>query len=255
MNRFFIPLESPVSDRLDVTEPALIHRLRDVLRLRPGDAVIVFDNSGWEYEVLLEQVETDRIVGQIQKKRLCQNEPRTKVTLYQAVLKGERFEWALQKGTEVGVSAFVPLLSERCIVQDAHQLSRRKLQRWEKVIQAAAEQSRRGRVPTLQPLMLFSAACEQAHRNGGLALIPWEEASTPLRTVLEEVGSGGERETALPPFNVAIFIGPEGGFSEAEVQQACDYGLRPVRLGPRILRAETAGVVATALVLYHYGDL
>lgn len=248
MNRFFIPLASPTPERLDITEPALIHRMRDVLRLRPGDAVIVFDNSGWEYEVLLEQVGSDHLVGQIRQRRICQNEPRTKITLYQAVLKGERFEWALQKGTEVGVSAFVPLLSERCIVQDAHQLSRRKLQRWEKIIQAAAEQSRRGRVPTLQPLMLFSAACEQVHRSGGLALIPWEGASTPLRAVLEEARTES-------PFNVAIFIGPEGGFSEAEVQLARNYGLRPVRLGPRILRAETAGVVAAALVLYHYGDL
>lgn len=248
MNRFFIPLPSPPPDRLDIVEPALIHRMRDVLRLRPGDTVMVFDNSGWEYEVFLEQVEADRILGQIQKKRLCQNEPHIKITLYQAVLKGERFEWALQKGTEVGISTFVPLLSERCIVQDAHQLSRRKLQRWGKIIQAAAEQARRGFVPALQPLMLFSAACEQVHRGGGLALIPWEEASTPLRAVLGKAG-------AESPFNVAIFIGPEGGFSEAEVQLARNYGLRPVRLGPRILRAETAGVVAAALVLYHYGDL
>ncbi len=261
MNRFFIPPEwaghtSPIPDRLELTEPALIHRLRDVLRLKPGDAVIVFDNSGWEYEVLLEQVESERIGGRIQKRRLCQNEPRTKVTLYQAVLKGERFEWALQKGTEVGVSVFVPLLSERCIVRDAHQLSRRKLQRWEKILQAAAEQSQRGRVPTLQPLMLFAAACEQVRRSGGLALIPWERASTPLRAVLEEMGTEGTASDRAPsPFNVAVFIGPEGGFSEAEVQLARNYGLRPVRLGPRILRAETAGVVATALVLYHYGDL
>ncbi len=248
MNRFFIPLASSIRDRLEITEPALIHRMRDVLRLRPGDVVVMFDNSGWEYEVLLEHVETERIAGQVRQKRLCQNEPRTQITLYQAVLKGERFEWALQKGTEVGVSVFVPLLSERCIVQDAHQLSRRKLQRWEKVLQAAAEQSRRGRVPVLQPLVLFAAACEQVHRSGGLALIPWEEASTPLRTVLGETGPES-------PFNVSIFIGPEGGFSEAEVRLARNYGLYPVRLGPRILRAETAGVVATALVLHHYGDL
>jgi len=248
MNRFFIPLPSPTPDRLDITDPALLHRMRDVLRLKPDDVVVVFDNSGWEHEVLLEQVGPDRILGRIRRTRLCQNEPRIQVTLYQAVLKGERFEWALQKGTEVGVSVFVPLLSERCIVQDAHQLSRRKLQRWEKILQAAAEQSRRGRVPALQPLLLFAAACEQVHRSGTLALLPWEEASTPLREVLEEAGPES-------PFNVAIFIGPEGGFSEAEVQLAGRYGLRPVRLGPRILRAETAGVVATALVLYHYGDL
>ncbi len=232
-----------------VDEPGVIHHLRDVLRRRPGDAVIFLDNSGWEYEALLETVEPGRVTAQVQRRHLSGAEPRTKVTLYQAVLKGERFEWALQKGTEVGVSVFVPILSERCMVLDAHQLSRRKLQRWERIIQSAAEQSRRGRLPPLQPLMLFAAACEQVQRSGGLALIPWEEEAKPLSEILQGDSSGPW------PFNVSIFVGPEGGFSHAEVQLARGYGIIPVSLGPRILRAETAGIVATAAILYHYGEL
>lgn len=246
MERFFLSPQAFAGDRVTIVEGALLHRLRDVLRLKPGDNVVFLDDSGWEYETALLEVGATQILGQVRHRRLGVGEPRTKITLYQAVLKGDRFEWALQKGTEIGVSAFVPMLSGRCIVLDAHQLSRRKVVRWERIIRAAAEQSRRSRLPPLQPLVLFAAACEQVHRTGGLALIPWEEEATPIRQVLAEAG----RETR--PFNVHLFIGPEGGFSAAEVQQARDYGIVPVSLGPRILRAETAGVVATAVVLYEY---
>jgi len=249
MERFFLPPKAFLGEEVRVTDAALIHHLRDVLRLRSGDTVVFLDNTGWEYETVLQAIEAGQTTGQIRQRRLCAHEPHTKITLYQAVLKGERFEWALQKGTELGVSVFVPLLSERCIVQDATQLSRRKLQRWEKIIQAAAEQSRRGRLPALQPLTLLAPAYEQVQRSGSLALIPWEEGGAPIRQALEEAGHDHA------PFSVALFIGPEGGFSAAEVQMARDYGIVPVSLGPRILRAETAGVAAAAVVLYQYGDM
>ena len=249
MVRFFLPPKAFAGEEVRVTEPALLHHLRDVLRLRPGDTVVFLDNTGWEYETALLAIEAELATGQVRQRRLCAHEPRTKVTLYQAVLKGERFEWALQKGTELGVGVFVPLLTERCIVQNATQLSRRKLLRWEKIIQAAAEQSRRGRLPPLQPLSLLAPAYEQVQRSGSLALIPWEEGGMPIREALEEAGRGHT------PFSVALFIGPEGGFSPAEVQQARDYGLVPVSLGPRILRAETAGLIAAAAILYELGDL
>lgn len=249
MHRFFLAREAFTTAQVKITEPGLAHRLRNVLRLQRGDAVIFLDNSGWEYETVLQQLEAGLIVGEIQQKRLCPSEPRTKITLHQAMLKGDHFEWVLQKGTEVGISAFLPILSERCIILDAQQVSGRKLERWRRIIQAAAEQSGRGRLPPLQPLTLLPAAYEQIRRSGGLALIPWEEETRPLKEVLQEVG----REQR--PFNVSLFIGPEGGFSAEEIQTAQDYGIIPVSLGPRVLRAETAGIVAAALILYEYGDM
>ncbi len=249
MHRFFLPAGSFREGRVTIEQPDLVHRLAVVLRLRPGDRVVCLDNSGWEFDVVLEELGARCVTGLIEKKRLSSSEPPVKVALYQAVLKGERFEWALQKATEVGVSQFVPLLTERCIVQDASQLSRRKLQRWQKIVQAAAEQSGRGRIPSLQPLMLLPAACERIRIERSLGLMPWEGEVVPLRKVLEETAAMGR------PFNVSLLIGPEGGFSRAEVDLARDYGIRPVSLGPRILRAETAGVVAAALVLYHYGAM
>ena len=249
MRRFFLAHDAFSTDQVRITEPGLSHRLCNVLRLQRGDPVIFMDNSGWEYETVLQQVEAGLIVAEIQQKRLCPYEPHIKITLYQSVLKGDRFEWVLQKGTEIGVSAFLPILGERCIVVDAQQVSERKLDRWRRIIQSAAEQSRRGRLPPLQPLMLFSTACEQARRSGGLALIPWAGATRPIQQVLKEAGRDQR------PFNVSLFIGPEGGFSRAEIQSAQDYGLIPVHMGPRILRAETAGIIAAVLVLYQYGDM
>jgi 16S rRNA (uracil1498-N3)-methyltransferase len=227
----------------------LNHRLRNVLRLEVDDRIVCLDNTNWEYEVVLRQVDPELIAGEILQKRLSPGEPRVKVTLYQAVLKGDRFELVLQKGTEVGISEFVPLLSERCIVLTAQQLSEQKMRRWDRIVQQAAEQSRRGRLPPLQSLMLFSAACERVKRSGGLALIPWIEEATPLQEVLEQAGR------TQRPFNISLFVGPEGGFSPAEVSMARDYGVVPVSLGPRVLRAETAGIVASALILYTYGDM
>ncbi len=246
MQRFFRPPADFIGDEVIIRDPGFAHRLRHVLRMRPGDEVIFLDGSGIEHQVLLRQMEAECIVGEVLSRRICPTEPHIKVALYQALLKGERFEWLLQKATEVGVSEFVPLLSERCIVLDVRQVSEQKVRRWERIIQQAAEQSRRGRLPPLQPLILLGTACEQVQRAGGVALMPWEKAERPLRQVLEE------RER---PFKVAILIGPEGGFSPVEVETAERYGIVPVSLGPRILRAETAGMVAAALVLYHYGEM
>ncbi|MBN1484722.1 MAG: 16S rRNA (uracil(1498)-N(3))-methyltransferase [Chloroflexia bacterium] len=248
MHRFFLPPKAFSSQEVSLNEPGLNHRLRNVLRMQVGDEVIFLDNSGWEFHTVLRQVGVEQIIAEIQYKSLCHSEPRTKVSLYQALIKGDRFEWVLQKGTELGVSAFFPLLCERSIVGDARQISERKLERWRRIIQSAAEQSRRGRLPHLEPLTLFAAACEQVRRSSGLALIPWGKADTPLGEVLQA-------EQEHRPFNVSILIGPEGGFSPEEIRTAQDYDLIPVSLGPRILRAETAGLVATVLVLYQYGDM
>jgi 16S rRNA (uracil1498-N3)-methyltransferase len=111
----------------------------------------------------------------------------------------------------------------------------------------AAEQSGRGRLPTLRPAVMFSTACEDAAR-GGLTLIPWEEErERSLRSVLQAAEP--------PPFSINLFVGPEGGFSAEEVDQAQRYGALPITLGPRILRAETAGLVSAAAILHHLGDL
>ncbi len=246
MHRFFIPASWLEREKVTITGP-LVHRLRNVLRLKAGDHIILLDNSGWEHETEITSVSSQRIEGQVVHKGLASGEPRTKITLYQALLKLNKFEWVLQKGTELGLVGFVPMISERCIIGSLEDISKTKMERWWRILMEAAEQSGRGRLPNLRAAMMFSVACEEAAR-GGLTIIPWEEErEQSLSSIL--------RAAEQPPFSINLFIGPEGGFTSQELAQAQRYGALPITLGPRILRAETAGLVAATGILYELGDL
>ena len=249
MHRFFIPPAWIQGNEVAVMG-AQAHQIAHVLRMRPGDVVIFLDNSGWEIEARLSFVDSHAVRGTVLRRRLSTAEPHTKISLYQSVLKSNRLEFVLQKGTELGIVEFVPLLADRCVMSDLDALER-KHDRWECIIQEAAEQSRRGRKPMLRSAVLLPQACEQIARAGGLPLILWEgEERLALRELLRTPRSGG-----LSPFVVNLIVGPEGGFTPNEVDVARRYDVLPVRLGPRILRAETAGIVAAAVILYELGDM
>lgn len=246
MHRFFVPPAWLEKEEVTITGP-LVHRLRNVLRLKVGAHIILLENSGWEHEMEVTGVFTQRIEGRVVHKGLATGEPRTKITLYQALPKLSKFECILQKGTELGLVGFVPMISHRCVIGSLEDISKAKVERWWRILMAAAEQSGRGRLPSLRPAMLFPSACEEAGR-GGLTLIPWEEEKErSLSSVL--------RAEEQLPFSINLFIGPEGGFTSQELAQAQTYGAIPVTLGPRILRAETAGLVAATAMLYELGDL
>ncbi|HUV73407.1 MAG TPA: RsmE family RNA methyltransferase, partial [Anaerolineae bacterium] len=172
MYRFFVPATWLEQEEVTITGP-LVHRLRNVLRLGPGGHVVLLDNSGWEHEMEVISVSTQRIEGRVVHKSLATAEPRTKITLYQALLKLSKFEWVLQKCTELGIVGFVPMITERCIIGSLEDISKTKTERWWRILIEAAEQSRRGRLPTLRPAAMFHTACEDATR-GGLTLLPWE---------------------------------------------------------------------------------
>ena len=152
----------------------------------------------------------------------------------------------MQKGTELGITTFVPMLAERCIVGNLDDVSNARIERWQRIVVEAAEQAGRAKLPVIATVMMFSNACTYAARKG-LSLIPWEgERTRTLRQVLEKVPESKE---------INLFIGPEGGFAEDEISVAASHRIIPVSLGPRILRAETAGLAAAAAILYELGDL
>ncbi len=256
--RFFVEPGAIQGRDLLIEAGELAHQIGTVLRLRPGERVVLLDNSGWQYIAALTSVERARVAGTIERKELAGGEPRTKITLYAALMRPERFEWVLQKGTELGVSAFVPLICERSVIADADTLSEHKHERWRKIIREAAEQSRRGKLPRLAPAMLLPQACDQACQRG-TALLLWEGAGVrSLRSVLRAPGAAGAPapdHSSAHPFSVALFSGPEGGFSQHEFETAARYGMIAVTLGPRTLRAETAPIAAAAAILYDMGDL
>lgn len=252
MHRFFVPAHWIQGSEVSISGPQA-HQIADVLRMQPGDRILVLDNSGWEIDTRLTAVDRHVVRGEVVKRRLSEAEPRTKVSLWQGVMKGRRFEFVLQKGTELGIVEFVPVVASRCVLSDLASVEQKR-ERWEWIIQEAAEQSNRGRKPALRAASLFPQACEKLHASGGLALMLWEEEKrTTLRDVLRQAPPGYAGR--FPPFSVHLMIGPEGGFTREEVEIARGYGLVTVSLGPRILRGETAGVVAAALVLYELGDM
>jgi 16S rRNA (uracil1498-N3)-methyltransferase len=211
--------------------------------MNPGDTVCLFDGSGDEYIVRLTAFGRDEARGKVVERRAGQAEPAARVTLYLAPLnKAEKFEWALQKCTEVGASAFVPVLTSRTV---AGQPNPSRYERWSRIVQEAAEQSGRTLLPALEPSMSFAEAIARA--SSGPAVIPALGTFPPITRALDLAPDG--------PARLGIFVGPEGGFTTDEVSAAESAGVIAVTLGPRTLRAETAAVVALSLALHTLGDM
>jgi 16S rRNA (uracil1498-N3)-methyltransferase len=240
MQRFFFT-EAPLRVNSAVDLTPLAHQLHKVLRLQPGEIVILLDNQGSEYAVSLTAVQARYAAGAVLTQSVNQAEPSTHLTLYQCSLKADKFEWVLQKGTELGVSCFVPVISERSIVRPAAALLK-KYERWRTILREAAEQCGRGHIPTLFDPVDWLAALRH---TAGLRLLPWEAE----QLTAPHLYSAAMQQRLQHTPTVALLIGPEGGIATAEAAQAQAAGWQPVSLGPRILRAETAALAAVTLIL------
>ena len=238
MHRFFIPADQ-IDDNQAIITDAIAHQIRNVLRMEKGQHIVVLDNSGWEYEVELAHIERKQVIGKVVEKRPSPHEPRTHITLYQSLMKRDKFEFVLQKATEIGVSRIVPVISQRSLVQTAD-LKANKQERWQRILTEAAEQSHRGRIPELAPPLKFNEAIIQLP-NYQLPIICYENGGVDVKTAVSHLA-------ATP--TIALFIGPEGGYHPNEIQQAQQHGATIITLGARILRAETAALIAPALILH-----
>lgn len=238
MHRFFIPPEDFLSDHAQI-KGKTARQMAKVLRLKPGAECMLLDNLGSEYLVRLESVEADACSAEILEKRKA-DEPELRLLLMLCLTQREKFEWMLQKCTEVGAAGFLPVISQRTLVQDESEV-RNKVERWQDILREAAEQSGRGLIPVLHKTLKFDTAVLQVEKEYPLRLIPWEgEKVAGLKSVLKS-------ETNKM---AAVLIGPEGGFAEEEVKLAINRGFQAVTLGRRVLRMETAAVVSAALTLH-----
>lgn len=244
MHRFFVDRQQVSGGRVRF-RPDQAHQIGRVLRLRPGDTVLALDGRA-TYTVTLETVTREAAAGRITAEAPPTGEPRTRLTLYQSLLKRDKFEWVLQKGTEIGVARFVPVISRRTLIRDGETVTPEKQARWERIITEAAEQSGRGRLPELAAPLSFEAALDEAGRLDR-TLIAWEQAGPgDLAAALD----------GLPAVaRLALFIGPEGGYEAVEIEQAQVCGAIVITLGPRILRTETAAIVGAALILAALGEM
>lgn len=239
MPHFFIPPANIHGKLFTFTGPE-VHHLLDVRRCAPGDVLHLFDGTGKTYVGKVEQATREAISGTIIESG-ASSLPLVKVHLYQAVPKGDRFDWLVEKAAELGITNITPLVTERSVVKD---ISAAKQERWKRLALAACQQCSRPDILTVGAPELFAAAVTTV-KDTGVSIIPWEGEDT--RTLEEALQS-------LPGARVNVFIGPEGGFSLNEVDLAGKAGIAAVTLGPRILRVETAGLLASILVLNAAGE-
>lgn len=228
MQRFYIPLQKFHDDYAISASEDLISQLTNVLRAKEGDKFLLFNNSGWEYLGQLIKLTKNEARFLIIDQKPGLREPERRVTLYQSLLKADKFEWVVQKATEIGVAKIVPIISERSIVREVRQP---KLERFQQIAREASEQCGAVVVTEVAPALSFGQALQTLGREGGIRLIAYEgEEERPLEDHLEE--------------KINLFIGPEGGWSTAEIILAQEAGCLTVTLGRRILRAETAALAA-----------
>jgi len=244
MHRFFLT-HTPIISGQPVDLTPLAHQLHVVLRLSPGETILLLDNAGFAYPTEISRLDKNSAEGTILSREAAGGEPPVDLSLYLCALKADKFEWVLQKGVEIGVSRFVPVISSRTIVRPAEKITR-KYARWQAIIREAAEQCGRGRLPVLEDPLDWTGAVA---KPSGLRLLAWEEAADSALTL------GAVLATVESPAECSLLIGPEGGIDETEAAQAIAAGWRVITLGPRILRAETAAMISAGLVLHRLGDL
>jgi 16S rRNA (uracil1498-N3)-methyltransferase len=225
-----------------------VHHLSHVLRLMPGDRVIVADPRGREAEATLVLVTADSVTADVDAPILRPRAPR--IVLAPGLSRRERMEMTIQKATEIGVEEIWPIVTERCVVRLDDERAERRTQRWRRIAEEAAKQSQRAEVPVVREPMTISELASESGRFD-IVLVPWEEETSEgpgIGQVLDEAG-------ATPETTVLLVIGPEGGLTAQEIDALSAMGAGVVTLGSTVLRTETAAIVALALTAYELGAL
>jgi 16S rRNA (uracil1498-N3)-methyltransferase len=239
VHRFHVPEAAPGA-RLTLPEHSA-HHAREVLRLRPGAVVRVFDGGGAEFEALLDSVTRKEVTARVTAAVPARAESPLFVSLAVAALKGDRMELVIQKATELGVGELRPVITARTDAAARPALQGSRQDRWDKVASGAAEQCGRAVVPRVAPTAMLDALAAEPFAGLRLVLAP-EATDSPF-------GAAGDVAA------VQALVGPAGGWEDRELARLREAGFTPVRLGPRILRAETAAVAAVALAQALWGDL
>lgn len=250
MHRFFVEPSRIRKDEIEIAGGDVNH-IRNVLRMREGEELLVCDGYGNEYICRIRAYTEDAVSAHILRRCRVESELPCRITLFQCLPKGDKMELIIQKAVELGASDIVPVASKRCVVRlDAgKEISKRK--RWQAVAEGAAKQSGRALIPPVLPMKSFREALELA-KELDVCLIPYECAQELLK---DGPGSPMEQTKEIlkgirPGHTIGIFIGPEGGFEREEAELAVKAGAKPVSLGKRILRTETAGLCMLSVLMF-----
>ena len=246
LTRVFVEAPVAVGKRLVVEGSAANHITR-VLRLRSGDALTVFDGSGGEFGARLQEFRKDSVVVAVEDHRPLERESPLPLTLAQGISRGERMDWVIQKATELGTARIVPLFTKRSVVRLDEKQADRKLQHWRAIAIAACEQCGRNRIPELAaPVDFFDVLPAEA--SGATRLLLSPTGDLRIEDLGQDVRQGASK-------GITVLIGPEGGLEDVEQEAALAAGFKAVRLGPRVLRTETAAIAALTIIQRYFGDL
>lgn len=241
MNRFFVAPSAIGNDTIEITRRDDIRHIMKVLRLKTGDSLEISDSSRFEYITEILKIDQSSILLKIIDKQAFAREPEIRITLFQGVPKHGKMDSIIQKSVELGVYSIVPVFTARSVLANKDKLEKR-LERWNKISAEAVKQCKRGIVPAVGKGMEFSQMTSRLKKYD-LVLFPYEnEVDSSIKDVL-----GNLKE---PIKDIALIIGPEGGFSDEEARIVIDEGGHPVSLGKTILRTETAGPASIAMIMY-----
>lgn len=223
-------------------EGSAANHIMRVLRLRDGDALTLFDGRGGEYGARITGFRRDSVQVEVHEHREVERESQLHLTLAQGISRGERMDWVMQKATELGVARIVPVITGRTVVKLDERQSTRKVEHWRGIVIAACEQSGRNRVPEVAAPCAFHE------------VLRGDASTVGRKLLLSPLGSLNARELALTG-TATLLVGPEGGLSPDEQDLAVGAGFEQVRMGPRILRTETAAIAALTILQHDFGDL
>lgn len=243
MYQFFVD-SSQILDKKIIITGGDVNHIKNVLRLKPGEEIAVKNGvDGREYRCGIEEFTQDSVICGLRFIKEEGVELPSKIYLFQGLPKADKMELIIQKSVELGVFEVIPLAVKRCVVKLDEKKAAAKVNRWQGIAEAAAKQSKRGIVPAVREPMTMREAAAYA-RGMDVKLIPYELADDMAHT--REI-----IEAVRPGESVAVFIGPEGGFEQSEVEEALAAGIEPITLGKRILRTETAGLTVLSWLMYH----
>lgn len=252
MYHFFVEPSQIYENEVMITGEDVNH-IKNVIRLKAGDEISVSNGAdGKDYRCTIEALGEDTIRCKLQAVKEAQAELPAKVYLFQGLPKGDKMEFIIQKMVELGVYEIIPVAMKRCVVKLDEKKAKSKTARWQGISEAAAKQSKRGIVPQVHPVMTFQEALKYA-ADMDCKLVPYEMEGT-LEDASGMKGTKKLIESVKAGDRVAVFIGPEGGFEEQEIAEAKALGMKPITLGKRILRTETAGMTTMAWLMYHLED-
>ena len=242
MHCFYCEERNVTEETIRITG-ADVNHMKNVLRMREGEELTVCDGTGMEYLCTVSEFSGGEAILRIAERKQAQTELPVRLVLYQGLPKKDKMELIVQKAVELGAAEIVPVMTKRCIVKlEDEKKEAKKIERWQAIAESAAKQSGRAVIPTVAGVMSYKEALKRASAEG-MGLIPYECADG-MQALKEAAKQAVSQKT------VSVFIGPEGGFEEAEVTAAVETGVIPVSLGKRILRTETAGFTTLAILMY-----